>query len=151
MILGQCLKPNSDEVAAKILDGEAILINLSSGMYYSLDSVGSFIWSIIEAGHSQESIAESVADHYGIAKGTAIQDVATLIAELTRENLVVSVAGDTAAGPLKIDDSATPEAYSAPLVTKFDDMAELFAFDPPLARVSDLKKLGDTDDDAGVA
>ena len=36
----QYLKPNSDGVASKIVDGEAILINLSNGMYYSMDAVG---------------------------------------------------------------------------------------------------------------
>ena len=92
----QYLKPNSHEVASKIVDGEAILINLSNGMYYSTDSVGAFVWSLIESGHSQDSIAEVVADHYGIARKTAIQDVATLIGELTRENLIVSVTGEAA-------------------------------------------------------
>ena len=39
------LKPNEEEVAAKVLDGEAILINLSNGAYYSTDKRGAFIWS----------------------------------------------------------------------------------------------------------
>jgi len=151
LILRQYLRPNSDDVAAKIVDGEAILINLSNGMYYSMDSVGAFVWSLIEAGRSQDSIAEVVAGQYGIAKETAIQDIAALIEELTKENLIVLVTGDSAAEYQEIDDISASEAYTAPQVTKFDDMAELFAFDPPLARVSNLKKLGDTDDDTGIA
>ena len=133
------LKPNSDEVASKIVDGEAILINLLNGMYYSMDSVGGFIWSLIEAGHSQESIAEAVADHYGIARKTAIQDVATLIGELTEENLIVSVTGEAVAGSHEIDDTSAPEAYTAPRVNKFDDMVDLFALDPPLPELSNLR------------
>jgi len=135
----QYLKPNSDEVASKIIDGEAILINLASGMYYSMDSVGAFVWSLIEAGHSQESIAVTVADRYGIARDTAIQDVAALVSELTAEKLVVPATGEPAAEPQAVGDGAPSEAYNAPRVNKYDDMAELFAFDPPLARVSDLK------------
>ena len=150
MFLRQYLKPNSGDVAAKIVDGEAILINLSNGMYYSMDSVGAFVWSLIEAGHTQDSIAEVVADQYEIARETAIQDIATLIGELTTENLVVSVTGEATAGSHEIDEASATGAYTAPRVTKFDDMAELFAFDPPLARVSDLKKLGDVEDDSGV-
>jgi len=34
------LRPNEEEVASKVMDGEAILINLSNGIYYSMDKVG---------------------------------------------------------------------------------------------------------------
>ena len=42
--LQSCLRPNEEEVAAKVMDGEAILINLSSGIYYSMDKVGGVLW-----------------------------------------------------------------------------------------------------------
>jgi hypothetical protein len=34
--LAQHVRPNSEEVAAKVMDGEAILINLSNGIYYRM-------------------------------------------------------------------------------------------------------------------
>jgi hypothetical protein len=42
------LRPHTEEVAAKGIDGEAILINLSNGIYYSLDNVGGLIWELID-------------------------------------------------------------------------------------------------------
>ena len=39
------LVPNVAEVAAKVMDGEAILINLANGMYYSMDGAGGFLWT----------------------------------------------------------------------------------------------------------
>ena len=33
------LRPNEEEVAGKVMDGDAIIINLSNGIYYSMDKV----------------------------------------------------------------------------------------------------------------
>ena len=55
------LRPNEAEVAAKVLDGEAIIINLSNGIYYSMDKVGGLIWEMIERGRSLQEIVESIA------------------------------------------------------------------------------------------
>ena len=138
----QCLKPNSNEVASKIVDGEAILINLSNGMYYSLDSVGGLIWSLIEAGKSEHSIVDTLVGHFGIAKKTAAQDVRNLIEELTKENLIVSLMDETGSGSREIDATSAPAAYTTPHLIKFDDMTELFALDPPLPELPSLKKQG---------
>jgi len=37
---------NDTEVTATVIDGEAIMINLSSGVYYSTDAVGARIWEL---------------------------------------------------------------------------------------------------------
>ena len=50
------LIPNKKEVAVKIMDGEAIFINLSSGVYYSMDSIGAIIWEMIENGQKHGKI-----------------------------------------------------------------------------------------------
>ena len=54
------LRPNGEEVAAKVMDGEAILINLSNGMYYSMDKVGGFIWELIEGGYSIQQVVVAI-------------------------------------------------------------------------------------------
>ncbi len=49
------------------MDGEAVLINLASGMYYSMTDAGSHVWSLIEARHSAAHIARSLAAHYRVS------------------------------------------------------------------------------------
>ena len=34
------LMPKSDQIAAKVMDGEAVIIDLASGVYYSMDGGG---------------------------------------------------------------------------------------------------------------
>lgn len=133
------LKPNTAEVAAKEIDGEAVLINLTNGMYYSMDMVGGFIWSQIENGHDLDTIADAVAARYGIEKSVAAADVNDLADKLVEERLALpsdAEAATTAAIPESAPDG---DAYAAPQLNKFDDMVDLFALDPPLPELSNLK------------
>ena len=38
--LHHCFRPREEEIASKVIDGEAIIINLANGVYYSMDKVG---------------------------------------------------------------------------------------------------------------
>src|SRR4029450_13507670 len=40
---------NSPQVINETIDGEAIMINLATGSYYSLDRVGGDVWTLLEA------------------------------------------------------------------------------------------------------
>lgn len=136
----QYLKPNTAEVAAKDVDGEAVLINLTNGMYYSMDLVGGFIWSLIEGGYDLAAIADAVAKRYGIAEDMAKKDVETLAQQLLDENLALRGEGEASSGPIEAKGAPAPEAYAAPQLNKFDDMVDLFALDPPLPELSKLNR-----------
>lgn len=136
------LKPNTAEVAAKVVEGEAILINLTNGMYYSMDSVGGFIWSLIEGKHDLEAISAAVAQRYDVAADTAKQDVEALTQQLLDEKLVVPAEGEAPARPAETEAAPATEAYAAPQLDKYDDMVDLFALDPPLPELSKLSGRG---------
>ncbi len=126
--------PNEQHVAAKVMDGEAILINLGTGTYYSMPSTGGFIWSLIEGKLPLNEIVSSVAANYDVDRDQAELDVLRLCRELHGEGLVVvSPTGNTDAN---IPGTGTRLAYSVPLLEKFTDMAEMFALDPPLPGLS---------------
>jgi hypothetical protein len=93
LTLGDRLCPNSEEVASQVMDGEAIMINLSNGMYYSMDGVGGFIWGLIEEARSLREIAEQVVGRYDVASAEAKQDLERLAAELLADKLVLVVDG----------------------------------------------------------
>ncbi len=44
LTLNDRLRPREEEVASKVIDGEAIIINLANGVYYSMDKVGALVW-----------------------------------------------------------------------------------------------------------
>jgi len=135
----ELVKPNTKEVASKIVDGEAILINLSNGIYYSLDPVGSYIWSLIESKQSLGNISRAVSQRFGVAEETAGQDVQALARQLLDQGIVIPDDGPAAAA-LETVAAAGAEPYAAPELTQFDDMADLFALDPPLPELSKVSE-----------
>ncbi|MEP7313396.1 MAG: PqqD family peptide modification chaperone [Pseudomonadota bacterium] len=126
---------NEQQVAAKIMDGEAILINLGTGAYYSLGSTGGFIWSLIELRLSVSDIVRSVTEHYDVAADRVQADVTHLAEQLSAEGLI-----DVAAGAVSAATAPPPAGtrlpYAVPTLDKFTDMAEMFALDPPLPGLS---------------
>lgn len=135
--MGFCI--NSTNVAAKVIDGEAILINLDTGAYYSMDNVGSRIWSLIESQRSVDDIVGSVAAEYEVSRETVHADVQRVIAELIAEDLIIELddasakgqGGDEATGP-------TGQDYQAPMLNAYHDMSALLALDPPPPLLQDL-------------
>ena len=126
------LAPKSQQVAAKVMDGEAVIINLANGVYYSMDKAGGLIWSMIEQARSLDAIADAVAAAYDVPPVRAREDVEQLAAQLVAEDLVVA-AGDEV--PAEGADPAPPPQklpYETPKLNVYRDMEELLALDPPM-------------------
>ena len=128
---------NPNELAAKVIDGEAIIINLTNGVYYSADGSGAMIWQAIEAGCSLDQISDELARHFDAEKAKVSSDVIEFANHLVSEELIRPEAispEETSAMP------AWGEAqgdYATPSLEKYNDMAHFFALDPPLPAIGD--------------
>lgn len=136
MSVHTCLRPNEPAVAATVIDGEAIIINVLSGVYYSLDGVGALIWSLIAAGFRNQQIIERVAKLYDVSQQQVREDLEKLAGELLTEGIVWITAEppepDTS---LPIDQPAG--SYHSPELNIYTDMEDLLALDPPLPTAAD--------------
>jgi hypothetical protein len=131
LTLNDRLRPREEEVAAKVIDGEAILINLGNGIYYSMDKVGGLIWEMIEGRHTLGEIVEAVVGRYQVARPQAEADVRTLTEQMLEENLVAT-AEDGAISASRSDlVDGERLAYDAPKLNIYRDMGDLLALDPP--------------------
>ena len=129
---------NDGQVAAKLVDGEAIVIDLASGTYYSLAGTGALVWGLAERGGSEEEIAAELERRFGAAAGEAREDVRRLLAELVDEGILVAADGAPAGpGP---SDSELPDlsTYERPVLDKYTDMSDLLALDPPMPGLRDI-------------
>jgi len=138
LTLSQRLQPREQEVAAKVMDGEAIIINLANGVYYSMDKAGGFIWEMIQRKHSLEETVTALMARYDVSREQAQKDVEQLVDELLRENLISAsddqspVAGD----PLPDPPERLP--YELPTLNIYQDMGDLLALDPPTPGLEDI-------------
>jgi hypothetical protein len=133
--LSDVICANEQQVAAKIMDGEAILIHLGTGAYYSMGAAGGFIWSLVENQLSLEDVVAAVTERYEVARDRAEADVLRLSEQLCAEGLALVRTGTAATGAVP-PASGARLAYDAPALEKFTDMAEMFALDPPLPGLS---------------
>ena len=126
----------SEEIAGKVIDGEAIVMHLGTGAYYSMNPVASRIWELCEQGHPLAEVATSISRSFSVDSDTAEADVLKLAQELVEEGLLVpSSANGT--HPTPADPQGTGREYATPELEKYSDMAELLALDPPMPGVSE--------------
>lgn len=77
-------------VVCSELDDGAVLLDLDSKYYYSLNETGLRIWQFIEESQSPLEIAKKLANEYEIDVEIAEGSVVRLVEELKQENLIIS-------------------------------------------------------------
>ena len=123
---------NTDIVASKVLDGEAILINLQTGVYYSFNPVAGLIWTVAAAGVTSAEAGAAVSAHFAVTADAAASDAQRFLDSLCEEGLA-RVTERVAAGATDLPAAPVDKpAYEVPAFEKFTDMMEMFALDPPL-------------------
>jgi hypothetical protein len=132
------LQIREEEVAAKLIDGEAIIINLANGVYYSMDRTGAFIWELVQGAHTIKNVIKTVTARYDVPFDRAEADVQCLLEELLKENLVrLAVHSEPAAGNGSLT-AAEKLPYEVPKLNIYRDMGDLLALDPPTPGLGDL-------------
>lgn len=129
----QRFRVNTPTVTHETIDGEAVIINLDSGNYYSLVDVGSFIWGLVEKGASAIEVQDVVLRTHEGNAADVDRGVQDLLAQLQQENLIVPV---DEARELDLSEVLTPSnghekpSFNPPLLHKYSDMQELLLLDP---------------------
>lgn len=129
---------NREDVAAKVIDGELILIRLSDGTYYSMENVGARLWELIEAGHDLPAAVRALADRFGVPAERVAPEAQAVVAELLAEQLIAP-AGAGAPAPGPVPPQAAGAAYETPRLNIYRDMGNLLALDPPTPGIDDLR------------
>lgn len=115
------------QIAHETVENEAVVVNLESGIYYSLRNVAATIWQLIEAGASVERIRELLCSAYPSELMNIERSTEVFVTLLVDEGLIALQAR-------KFNSEASvgwpSEGYRVPVVEKFDDMAQLLLLDP---------------------
>lgn len=124
---------NTELTAAKAFEDEVVIINTATGRYYDLTGSGPLVWTRLQDGASVDDIVASLAAAYDVPESTAREDVERLLDELSEEQLVVSDEGVAAGdGHHEPGPASTAGEYAPPALTRYTDMEDLLAADPPL-------------------
>ena len=125
---------NTPTVSHEIIDGEAVIINLDNGNYYSLTDAGSTIWSLVVKGVPVEKICQYVCEAYQGERAAIERGVQELMSQLLQENLIVSLRPEelvaTFDDGIKISSAAERSQFRYPVLQKYTEMQELLLLDP---------------------
>ncbi len=123
---------NTPDVTHEVIDGEAVIINLVSGNYYSLEKEGAEIWTLVHGGMPVGTIVEHLERCYDAPPEEIESAVGELITQLRREQLIVDCEHSTAQipEPLQGRNGCDRPRFRVPVLHKFTDMQELLVLDP---------------------
>ena len=76
-----------DQVSSD-LGGEVAILDLASGVYYGLDTVGARVWELVQEPIEVNQIQETINEEYDADRARVERDVLTLLQRLADEGLV---------------------------------------------------------------
>jgi hypothetical protein len=77
----------SKNATYQTVEGEAILIDVVSGAYYSLNEVGTVFWELLDGSRSVAECAETIASTYDAPLDVITADLLELAGDLVSEGL----------------------------------------------------------------
>jgi hypothetical protein len=78
----------SPNATFQVVADEAILIHLQTGVYYSLNEVGTAFWELLDGQRSLHDCAAHLAAEYNAPPEVILADLDELAGELAKEGLV---------------------------------------------------------------
>jgi hypothetical protein len=85
--LNSVARPNPDMLSSE-LEGEAVILNLSSGAYFGLNVVGARIWELLTAGHSLLAIRAALLDEFDVEAARCEADLLEVVGRMAADGLV---------------------------------------------------------------
>lgn len=138
MNLQQRYKLFDPTIASEIFDNEVVIVNLLSGIYYSLTGSATEVWVRLTQGYSQEEMVKDLQKIYevGTSSNAIGSDVDGFIQTLLEHSLI---AEDPEAEQMAVPvTSSAPGKYAQPTIDVFQDMQDILLLDP----VHDVNDLG---------
>jgi len=81
------VKP-SEDVVWRDLQGESVLLDLKSGVYFGLDTVGTRIWTLLQAQSDLQAVLQELLREYEVTEETCARDLLDLVSALAEKGLV---------------------------------------------------------------
>jgi len=66
----------------EVVDGEAGIVDVTTGHYFSLNAVATAVWTSLHEGSTVPAIVDATAARYGVDRPTVEHDVEELLGEL---------------------------------------------------------------------
>lgn len=123
-------KINAPSVVSEVIDGEAVIVNMDNGNYYSVDDSGAFIWDLLCQGANSNDLIGLVEKSYASSEVDVAAIISEIIAEFLKEELLVKAEAGEGETAHEFKAGSFEHSFSVPLLKKYTDMEELLLLDP---------------------
>lgn len=121
---------NSPKILGEVIDGEVMIIDLVSGIYFNLTGISAATWPLLVGGVPLHAIAASVSGSCEpkVDAAAIARDLAVFVDRLVAEDIVRELSpATTPAAAVPPLDNAT---YTGFAINRYDDMRALLVVDP---------------------
>jgi len=119
-------KLNEEKMFYDMAEGQAIVINFTTGMYYGTSSLGSAVLDSLLSGAAVEDVCKAIQALPGCPDDMAVQ-LDTFIGRLLEKEIIVP--GDAAGAACAIDASSLADGFDL-TVDEFAEVQDLILADP---------------------
>ena len=77
----------NEDIAWRVIDHEALLVNPKDSLIYPLNSVGTIIWELLDGKNSAQDISNVIEDEFTGDKANLKDEVFAFIADLVEKGL----------------------------------------------------------------
>ena len=77
------------EVLARQVGDETVMLDLAKGTYFGLDPVGARMWQLLAEGKTLAEICDAIVEEYDVSRDAVEQDLLGLVADLMAQGLLV--------------------------------------------------------------
>lgn len=88
-MLDKYVAKNNEKTAHRIIDGEAVVVNLTDSTFQTLNSVATFIWQQADGKTRVKEIVQNVCQEFEVDRDTAEKDCQEFIRELVNKDMLV--------------------------------------------------------------
>jgi hypothetical protein len=125
-------RSNGPRFVDETIDGEALVMDMVKGSYYSCVGASAFAWNALARGVPVDDLTAMLAARYELDEQDARPDVDAFVESLLTEEMLVPDVNTPDAPPTRaILDALVPQPeYRALTLERFDDLADLILLDP---------------------
>jgi hypothetical protein len=88
MELAQMLLTRNPELVAVDMDGDLVMLSITSGEYYGLTGIAPYIWKALETPIGLDDLISSLLDEFEVEEAQLRQDVDLFLRDMKRNGLL---------------------------------------------------------------
>ncbi len=124
----------AEHVVSEVIDGEAVIMDLRAGNYFSATGAGAPMWEDLEAGRSYDQMLQSLIARYSTASQTLTDSLDRFLADLVANKLVEEMTVEESSDDNRVRNghgtAFTANVFEPPVLTMHTDMQDLLMLDP---------------------